>query len=125
MKEPTTDISFFASTAQHESFRRATVPQTSFPPPESQAYGGAPAHDYTASGVNCIACKTFHPIGACPLKLAGVEVCNLCGIAHFGAARVCPHIQSETQVRRHHPLCDCDACYEGSKSCMATWSEYF
>ncbi|TKA71091.1 hypothetical protein B0A55_08337 [Friedmanniomyces simplex] len=30
---------------------------------------------------------------------AGVEYCNLCGMAHFGHARVCPHIQSETQVR--------------------------
>ncbi|KAK3698880.1 hypothetical protein LTR37_016757 [Vermiconidia calcicola] len=32
--------------------------------------------------------------------MAGVEYCNLCGMAHFGSARVCPHIQSETQVRQ-------------------------
>ncbi|TKA69138.1 hypothetical protein B0A49_06317 [Cryomyces minteri] len=31
--------------------------------------------------------------------LAGVEFCNLCGIAHYGESRTCPHINSETQVR--------------------------
>ncbi|KAF2170286.1 hypothetical protein M409DRAFT_52019 [Zasmidium cellare ATCC 36951] len=50
-------------------------------------------------GVNCRACQSFHAVGSCPLKLAGVEHCNLCGMAHYGHARVCPHIQSETQVR--------------------------
>lgn len=45
-----------------------------------------------------MACRSFHEQGKCPLKLAGVEHCNLCGMAHYGSARVCPHIQSETQV---------------------------
>lgn len=45
-----------------------------------------------------MACKTQHVVGFCPLKTAGVEYCNLCGIAHFGHARVCSHITSETQV---------------------------
>ncbi|UJO17082.1 Chromatin remodeling factor mit1 [Fulvia fulva] len=58
-----------------------------------------PATNDKAAGVNCRACASFHPVGRCPLKLAGVEHCNLCGIAHYGHARVCPHIQSETQVR--------------------------
>lgn len=53
-----------------------------------------------ANGINCLACRTFHTIGSCPLKKAGVEHCNLCGMAHFGHARICPHIQSETQVSR-------------------------
>ena len=44
------------------------------------------------------ACGTFHEPGYCPIKLAGPEFCNLCGMAHFGIARTCPHIQSETQV---------------------------
>jgi chromodomain-helicase-DNA-binding protein 4 len=47
----------------------------------------------------CIACLEQHPIGSCPMKTAPVEKCNLCGLAHYGHARVCPHLKSETQVR--------------------------
>ena len=47
----------------------------------------------------CLACNTKHRRGYCPLKIAGPEICNLCGIAHFGVARTCPHIRSETQVK--------------------------
>lgn len=47
----------------------------------------------------CPACRTSHPSGACELKAAGVEHCGLCGLAHFGYSRTCPHIKSETQVR--------------------------
>lgn len=48
--------------------------------------------------VVCPACGKSHSEGSCPLKLAGVEHCNLCGLAHYGIARTCPHIGSETQV---------------------------
>jgi chromodomain-helicase-DNA-binding protein 4 len=47
----------------------------------------------------CRACHNNHPIGACDLKAAGVEYCGLCGLAHYGHGRTCPHIKSETQVR--------------------------
>lgn len=47
----------------------------------------------------CEACQKQHPTGACELKVSGVEHCGLCGLAHFGHARTCPHIRSETQVR--------------------------
>jgi chromodomain-helicase-DNA-binding protein 4 len=47
----------------------------------------------------CPACHRQHPRGACELKAAGIEHCGLCGLAHFGHARTCPHIKSETQVR--------------------------
>ncbi|PVI04094.1 hypothetical protein DM02DRAFT_519327 [Periconia macrospinosa] len=47
----------------------------------------------------CPACHKQHPRGACALKASGVEHCGLCGLAHFGIARTCPHIKSETQVR--------------------------
>lgn len=47
----------------------------------------------------CIACKRRHPVGSCPLKLAGVELCPLCAQPHFGSVGVCPHIKSETMVR--------------------------
>lgn len=40
----------------------------------------------------------MHPVGYCPLKLAGVEHCGLCGLAHLGHQRVCPHLNSEEQV---------------------------
>ncbi|KAF2493171.1 hypothetical protein BU16DRAFT_528502 [Lophium mytilinum] len=47
----------------------------------------------------CQACRLQHPPGACSLKLADVEHCGLCGMAHYGTQRTCPHIHSETQVR--------------------------
>ncbi len=37
-------------------------------------------------------------MGWCRLKLAGVEHCGLCGIAHLGHGRTCPHLNSEIQV---------------------------
>lgn len=48
--------------------------------------------------VMCPACGRTHHQGSCPLKIAGAETCNLCGLAHFGTGRTCPHINSETQV---------------------------
>ena len=44
----------------------------------------------------CLAC--MHVRGSCPLKVAGKEFCPLCGLAHYGHGRSCPHIKSETQV---------------------------
>jgi hypothetical protein len=46
----------------------------------------------------CVACDQHHPVGYCPLKLAGVEHCGLCGLAHFGYSRTCPHLNSEARV---------------------------
>lgn len=39
-------------------------------------------------------------MGWCQLKMAGVEHCGLCGLAHIGHGRTCPHLNSETQVAR-------------------------
>ena len=50
----------------------------------------------------CAACENHHPSGGCPLKKAGVEYCPLCGIAHYGRARICPHINSITQLQLMH-----------------------
>ncbi|KAI9788411.1 MAG: hypothetical protein M1816_006936 [Peltula sp. TS41687] len=47
----------------------------------------------------CPACFGSHIPGQCPLRLAGTENCPLCGIAHYGMGRTCPHLKSETQVR--------------------------
>ena len=49
--------------------------------------------------IHCVACSQIHKEGYCPLKLAGVEYCNLCGLAHYGYARTCPHVNSVTQLR--------------------------
>ncbi|KAL5361398.1 hypothetical protein BJX96DRAFT_84461 [Aspergillus floccosus] len=46
----------------------------------------------------CIACNQQHPVGSCLLKKAGAEHCGLCGLAHFGISRTCPHLRSATQV---------------------------
>ena len=57
--------------------------------------------DTTMTGTQvstCVACNGSHPVGHCPLKLAGVEHCGLCGIAHIGYSRTCPHLNSEAQV---------------------------
>lgn len=47
----------------------------------------------------CLACGTPHVVGSCPLKLAKVEHCPLCGIAHYGHQRTCPHLNSLTKCR--------------------------
>jgi chromodomain-helicase-DNA-binding protein 4 len=70
-------------------FRRTQMPIRS---PLESTYG-------SYSNRICPACHKQHPQGACELKAAGVEHCGLCGLAHFGHSRTCPHIKSETQVR--------------------------
>lgn len=58
--------------------------------------------DYTAIPVppnhRCSVCKEDHPMGWCRLKIAGVEHCGLCGLAHLGHGRTCPHLNDEKQV---------------------------
>lgn len=39
-------------------------------------------------------------MGWCRLKLEGVEHCGLCGIAHLGHSRTCPHLTDEKQLVR-------------------------
>lgn len=70
-------------------FQRAQLPIRN---PLASAYGSYINHI-------CPACHKSHPRGACELKVAGVEHCGLCGLAHYGHSRTCPHIRSETQVR--------------------------
>lgn len=72
-----------------KSFQRAHIPIRS---PLEPTYG-------SFSNRICPACHKQHPQGACELKAAGVEHCGLCGLAHYGHSRTCPHIKSETQVR--------------------------
>ncbi|OJJ49241.1 hypothetical protein ASPZODRAFT_129654 [Penicilliopsis zonata CBS 506.65] len=50
--------------------------------------------------LTCLACGGDHPPGSCLLRLAGVEHCGLCGIAHMGQGRACPHLKEDVQVQR-------------------------
>ena len=84
-----------------DEFHRAIVPQ---PQPTSQGRlndtdNGEQIKDSLPALRTCLACNAQHPSGYCPLKLAGVEHCGLCGLAHYGAPAICPHLESETQVR--------------------------
>ena len=47
----------------------------------------------------CIACQKHHAVGLCPLKIAGVEYCGLCGLAHYGYQRTCPTFKSVSSCR--------------------------
>ena len=46
----------------------------------------------------CLACDETHPVGYCPLKLAGYQRCPLCNLAHVGAGNKCPHLRDEEQL---------------------------
>ncbi|KAI1978024.1 hypothetical protein LOZ51_005382 [Ophidiomyces ophidiicola] len=72
-----------ATSALARLYKRARLPESA---PSSMQYQP------------CIACGIGHPQGYCRLKQAGVEHCGLCGIAHFGYSRTCPHLNSESQV---------------------------
>ncbi|KAJ5679641.1 hypothetical protein N7462_007885 [Penicillium macrosclerotiorum] len=73
-----------------QPFQRAIIPPLELPL----------TLDGTTDLPQCIACGQHHILGSCPLKQAGAEHCPLCGLAHFGKHRSCPHLQSEDQVRR-------------------------
>ncbi|KAG9658545.1 hypothetical protein KCU64_g4448, partial [Aureobasidium melanogenum] len=82
-----------------QTFRRVDVPKYRNYDPEFTipASNGNPPRK--PQMVSCVACQHLHPLGSCPLKRVGVECCGLCGLAHYGFSRICPHINSETQVR--------------------------
>ncbi|KAL1801572.1 hypothetical protein ACET3X_001914 [Alternaria dauci] len=85
----TASSSLYKQNGAVKPFKRATIPIRN---PLEPAYGGSSIRI-------CPACHKNHPSGACELKAAGVEHCGLCGLAHYGHSRTCPHIKSETQVR--------------------------
>lgn len=98
------------------SFKRVkmNIPQIPYPEGVLDSHappiGGMPQHagseehreEYRfATNTPCLACSVRHPPGSCPLKLAGVEFCGLCGLAHYGSGlpKSCPHLNSVTQCR--------------------------
>ncbi|KAF2151485.1 hypothetical protein K461DRAFT_228333 [Myriangium duriaei CBS 260.36] len=103
-KAPSTSL-FADASSSAPTFRRVAIPtsltRSSYglptPPP---APDQNTQHFFSPDDmVSCPACHQTHLQGNCALKKAGVEYCNLCGTAHFGYSRICPHINSETQVR--------------------------
>lgn len=62
------------------NFRRAQVKPDTVPRYEPQDQSACPA---------CLNQHGPHEVGYCPLKLAGVEYCNLCGLAHFAIPGSC------------------------------------
>lgn len=85
-------------TIRARPFKRARVPMGDAP-----HFNGEAATSYIPVGNippihHCSACDERHPMGWCRLKIAGVEHCGLCGLAHLGHSRTCPHLKSETQV---------------------------
>ena len=75
------------------AFKRAHVPDVS-----TQTDGNFDGSSEEPIPYNCLVCGQNHRVGYCPLKLAGVEYCGLCGLAHYGHQRTCPHLNSELQV---------------------------
>lgn len=72
-------------------FKRVDLPDLEPP--------SAPA-PVTENTLVCYVCNQSHPPGQCRLKSAGVEHCPLCGLAHYGVRRTCPHFHSEVQISR-------------------------
>lgn len=79
-------------------FRRSNVEWPS-DPSQLPEYASQRDKENPPPVIKCLACGNHHRQGYCPLKLAGPEYCSLCGMAHYGVARTCPHIKSETQVK--------------------------
>ncbi|OOF95091.1 hypothetical protein ASPCADRAFT_49336 [Aspergillus carbonarius ITEM 5010] len=92
---PDLDPEEMEQVAKRSKGRRPCIRTKSLPPPMD---GSAEPSPY--QGPPCIACHQAHPVGHCRLKMAGVEHCPLCGLAHYGYSRTCPHLRSEAQVTR-------------------------
>ena len=79
------------------AFKRVTLS----PPPTVNGVDGALTEiNSNVASQPCLACGKQHVEGYCPLKHAGLEHCPLCGIAHYGHYRTCPHLSSVTQCQK-------------------------
>ncbi|CAG8371541.1 unnamed protein product [Penicillium salamii] len=88
---PTPDVDF-SQLATH-NFHRIESP----PPLPQDGFDGINDENLLRP---CQACQQIHWAGSCPLRLAGLEFCRLCGLAHYGYRRVCPRFQSVEQIQR-------------------------
>lgn len=88
----------YQPTEKARPFKRVTVPEGTAP-----NFGLDGQVDYPIPSImppphQCRACGELHSLGWCRLKIANVEHCGLCGMAHMGVGRTCPHLADETQV---------------------------
>ena len=68
--------------------------------PISQELSGMVESSGNAQRRACLACDGVHARGRCHLRLAGVEICGLCGLAHYGSTgRPCPQFRSMEHCR--------------------------
>lgn len=68
--------------------------------PISQEISGMVESSGNGQRRTCLACDSTHARGRCPLRLGGVELCGLCGLAHYGSAgRPCPQFRSMEHCR--------------------------
>lgn len=58
-----------------------------------------PLVDIPGATNRCRACHKLHPPGQCRLRAMGVELCPLCGIAHFGKGTTCSHLRDEASLQ--------------------------
>ncbi|KAI1624979.1 adenosinetriphosphatase [Exophiala viscosa] len=85
-------------TVKARPFKRVRVPLGQAPHFNGDAaFDFGPVHSMPPPHL-CSACGESHPMGWCRLKVAGVEHCGLCGIAHLGHGRTCPHVNDNKQV---------------------------
>lgn len=87
-------------------FKRVKIPTGPAPYQNANVDGASELVDFIRrDGImppahHCSACQERHPMGWCRIKIAGVEHCGLCGLAHLGYSRTCPHLNNEHQVAR-------------------------
>lgn len=82
-------------------FKRVHVAPPVQPPFSAQQNGFLDSYESQRAAAQCIACGTIHVQGSCPLKIAGTELCGLCGQAHYGAGfrKACTHLHSIEQCQ--------------------------
>ncbi|KAK6365906.1 hypothetical protein LTS17_010872 [Exophiala oligosperma] len=83
---------------QARPFKRVRVPLGQAPHFNGDANFDVRPGESMPPSHQCSACGEQHPMGWCRLKVAGVEHCGLCGIAHLGHGRTCPHLNDNRQV---------------------------
>ncbi|KAL3464083.1 hypothetical protein BJX64DRAFT_255550 [Aspergillus heterothallicus] len=99
MEDAFDDFGSLDNKSKVKSFARV-IPDLHSPPLMLVANGVGLDGQVDRNDDPCLACGRVHPIGSCQLKKAGVEHCGLCGLAHYGHARTCPHLRSDVQVSR-------------------------
>ena len=84
----------------HSSVVSKQVPQVMPYEVVANANGSTKYEGLKLPWINCILCKYRHVQGGCPLKVAGYETCNLCGIPHYGSQTSCVNTQDSVTLQK-------------------------